>query len=87
MLKQTAGAILAAAQGKELSLVDVQDFDAPTGKGVMGSVSVRTPTASQTASAKASTASAASHLVGLSQSISSKQPWRTSAKAMPSDGF
>ena len=33
-----AGAILAAAQERQLLLVDVQDFDSPTGKGVTGTV-------------------------------------------------
>jgi Cu+-exporting ATPase len=33
-----AGAILAAAQEKRLALCDVQDFNAPTGKGVTGLV-------------------------------------------------
>ena len=33
-----AGAILAAAQAKQLRLDDVQDFNAPTGKGVTGGV-------------------------------------------------
>ena len=33
-----AGAILAAAQAKQLALVDAQEFDAPTGKGVTGTV-------------------------------------------------